>query len=100
MMLKYIRAYIIIISIYKYILQCVALTLSQTMFAVFCPQFTGSTENFKHAVFESKIISAVSQKFMRLSTLHPILEPDNGFIYNTGIAHPNEVAARSLQQEK
>ena len=67
------------------------------MFAVFCSQFTGSTENFKHAVIKYKIVSALHNKIMRLSALRPILEPDNGFIYNAGIVHPNEAAARSLQ---
>ena len=33
---------------------------------------------------------------MRLSGLHPVLEPENGSIYNTGIAHPNEAAVRTL----
>ena len=39
-------------------------------------------------------------KIYELSTLHPVLEPDNSFMYNAGIAIPNEVAARSLQQQK
>ena len=70
------------------------------MFAMFCPQFTGSTEKFKHSVIKSKIVPALHQKFMRLSGLHPVLEPENSFIYHTGIAHPNEAAARPLQQQK
>ena len=37
---------------------------------------------------------------MRLSALHPVLKPDKGFIYNPGIAHPNEAVVRSLQQQK
>ena len=57
------------------------------MFAMSCPQFTGGTENFKYTVIKSKIVSALCQKFMRLSALHPVLEPDNGFIYNAGIAY-------------